>query len=174
MSLLRVWAVAALLAATAVGCGVLGAPRYQAVAYYDFSTGSPDTRYDFGKYAIGRWSGQLPVTRRLLIQREDNRLEECEFHAWIQPPPQLIARFLNAVGSGGGDGPEISGDIWRFELDGPRRLAWLGIGCKIGDQPRFTRLYRAEWRGDSPGDAAAAMADCVRQFAAELSRQIRK
>ncbi len=152
------------------GCGLLGAPEYRPVVYYDLGPGDPEPRFDFRGYRVGRWTGSVPSTRRLLLRQRGNALEELEYHAWIQLPAPLLSGFLDQVSGGGSGREEISGEIWRFELDQERKLAWLGVSYQLGNQPAVSRSFRAEWRGDTPADAAAAMADCARQLAAELER----
>ncbi len=172
MKFLRTCGVALILLGGIGGCGLLSINEFRPVAYYDLGSVSPELRYDMHGFSIGAWSGALPSTRRLIVRDGAQHLEELEFHAWIQYPPQLLNAFLlQTSGNAAGTRGEIIGELRQFELDRARRMAWLTVLFRIGDRPAEMRTYKQEWRGGEPGDAAAAMADCAAQLAAELSRR---
>jgi len=93
------------------GCALSKAP-YRPVAYYDIETSGAPADPGGAKpldraLQIGRFVMLGPYKTRMMYRKDAQRLARDEYHRWIQPPEELVARELFRAMSASGRFTEV-------------------------------------------------------------------
>ena len=171
----------ALLLTVVAGC-VLTPRRTQQTAFYDLPL--PQTVQPVNFLKIASVSNDTPSQNRMLFRLKDNRIVQDNLNCWIQPPEQVLRRYLTQKFHVKNTPPDRLVDlrcsINAFEFDMPGSEAVLSLKCvfKSGTIRKIALLtVREKFNSHQPDELVKAMARATEKIAdkiAETALQINR
>ena len=184
--------VVCVVSLTVAGCLARGA--YHPVRYYDLRTrfSDPATEQASPQRAapvavvVDRFRMIGPHETRMVYRHGPRRIEQDEYHRWIQSPEDLIARefrfalgdrFPRVIGARQSSALRLSGDVLVLEI-GSDKTAILSLDLTLtnpdGDSVLLSKRYRrqTDLQGHTPDAYAGALAAALESVIGEAIEDI--
>lgn len=155
---------------------------YHETRYFDMPSPDPLPALR-NPVTIGTFSNATAVNQRMLFSKGDGEVVVDEYNRFVQPPDQMLTRYLSAAFGAQSDAAAnapviaIYGRVFMFEFDLAKNEARCGVDYTMelrrGDgivEPIRTEsvIFRSEASSSDPDVAARAFSRCLMQLADRL------
>ncbi|MEA4863041.1 MAG: hypothetical protein AB7F40_03145 [Victivallaceae bacterium] len=155
---------------------------YHETRYYDMQSPEPLPALR-SPVTVGVFANATPVRQRMLFSRGDGEVVVDEYNRFVQPPDQMLVRYLSIAFGSQNDTQAnapviaINGRIFMFEFDLAKNEARCGVDYTMElrrpdgiVEPIRTEsvIFRSEASSADPDVVARAFSRCLMQLADRL------
>ncbi len=108
----------------------------------------------------------------------ENEIVKDDFNKWAMLPENLIVSRMKNAFSSDDKSPVITGKIIRFEFDITKKIALLNLAYRLQEGGKLIAegdfRVQTSFVENDPAEMAKAMAKCLDEFIAEISRKLKE